>query len=190
MGAVAETKVQYAVDKRASQFTVQVFAGGLLSSFGHSPTIAIRDFSGEAQVNPGDLEHSSLKVTIKADSLAVRDDVSDKDRSEIERIMKEDILEVSAYPEIVYECSNIALAKSGEDQYSATLNGNLTMHGVTRAQVVAARVALSDGPMRAFGNFSILQSDYDLKIVTIAGGALKVKDELKFSFNILARKKE
>jgi hypothetical protein len=48
-------------DARASQFTVQVFAGGLLSAFGHSPTIAIRDFSGEAEVNPDDLERSRLK---------------------------------------------------------------------------------------------------------------------------------
>jgi hypothetical protein len=38
--------------------------------------------------------------------------------------------------------------------------------------------------------FSILQSDHGLKLASVAGGALKVKDELKFSFNILARKKE
>ena len=60
---------------------MQVFAGGLLSAFGHSPTIAIRDFSGDAQVNPDDIQHSSLKITIKAESLAVRDDISDKDQA-------------------------------------------------------------------------------------------------------------
>ena len=179
MEPVTETMVQYLADTRASQFTVQVFAGGLLSAFGHSPTIAIRDFSGEAQVDPEEMAHSSLKVTIKAESLAVRDDVSDKDRREIERVMQGEILESSAYPEIVYECSNIAATQSGEGQYSATLDGNLTMHGVTRAQVVTARIAVMGDTLRAFGNFSILQSDYELRLVTIAGGALKVKDELK-----------
>ncbi len=54
------------MDTRASQFTVQVFSGGLLSAFGHSPIIAIRDFSGEAEVNPDNLERSSLRVTIHA----------------------------------------------------------------------------------------------------------------------------
>lgn len=189
MGSTAETGVHYVADARASQFTVQAFVGGLLSAFGHSPTIAIRDFSGEARVNPEDIAHSYLKVTIQAGSLTVRDDVSDKDRREMERNMREEILETSAYPEIVYECSKIAGSKTGE-QYAVTLNGDLILHGVTRSQPVSARVAVIGDTLRAFGSFSILQTDYDLKLVTVAGGALKVKDELKFSFNILARKKE
>jgi polyisoprenoid-binding protein YceI len=180
----------YAIDRAGSEFTVQVFASGLLSAFGHSPKIAIRDFSGVAQVNPDDIAHSSLKIIIRADSLAVRDDVSDKDRREIERVMQQDVLEAAAYPEIVYGCSNITATKNGQGQYSVTLNGDLTMHGITHSQTVTARAAITEDSLRAFGNFSLRQTDYDLKLVTIAGGALKVKDELKFSFNILARKKE
>jgi len=180
----------FVADTRASQFTVQVFAGGLLSAFGHSPTITIRGFTGEARVNPEDVAHSYLKITIQADSLSVRDDISDKDRREIERTMREEILETSAYPEIVYECSQFAGSATGEGQYSVTLEGDLTLHGVTRPQSVAAKVAVMGDTLRAFGSFTILQTDYDLKLVNIAGGALKVKDELKFSFNMLARKKE
>ncbi|MGA9509511.1 MAG: YceI family protein [Candidatus Sulfotelmatobacter sp.] len=190
MVSATQTRVHYVADARASQFTVQVFSGGLLSAFGHSPTIAIRDFSGAAEVDLEDISHSSLRVTIKADSLAVRDDMSDKDQREIERAMKMEILETDVYPEIVYECSKITANKAGEGQYSVTLNGDLIMHGITRAQPVAARVAVTGDSLRAFGNFSLLQTDYDLKLVTIVGGALKVKDELKFSFNIVARKKE
>jgi polyisoprenoid-binding protein YceI len=190
MESTTESAVHYVADKRASQFAVQVFAGGLLSAFGHSPTIIIRDFSGEAQVDPEEVAHSSLRVTIQARALTVRDDVSDKDRREIERMMQQDVLESSAYPEIVYECSNMAGSKTGEGQYAVTLNGELRLHGVTRGQTVAARVAVMGDTLRAFGSFSILQTDYDLKLVSVAGGALKVKDELKFSFNILARKKE
>jgi polyisoprenoid-binding protein YceI len=189
MGTTTETRVQYVADARASQFTVQIFPGGLLSAFGHSPKIAIRDFSGSAEVNPDDIEHSSLRLTIKADSLSVSDDISDKDRGEIERAMKSDILETAAYPEIVYECSSLSATKAGEGQYSVTLIGDLTMHGINHSQSVTARVAVTDDSLRAFGNFSVLQSDYDLKLVSIAGGAMKVKDELKFSFNILARRK-
>lgn len=190
MGPATEAGVSYAIDTRASQFTVQVFSGGLLSAFGHSPTIAIRDFSGEAQVHPDSPERSSLRVTINAASLEVKDDISDKDRREIERGMQQDILETSAYPEIVYECSNISAVKAGEAQYSVLLDGELTMHGVTHPQIVPARATVSADSLRAFGAFSLLQTDYDLKLASIAGGALKVKDELKFSFNILARKKE
>jgi polyisoprenoid-binding protein YceI len=184
------TRVHYVTDARASQFTVHVFAGGLLSAFGHSPTIAIRDFTGEADVNPGDLERSSLQLTIQAASLTVKDDISDKDRREMERTIQEEVLETSSYPEIVYQCSNLAATKADEGQYSVTLNGELTMHGITNPQPVQARVALSGDSLRAFGNFSVLQTDYGLKLASAAGGALKVKDEMKFSFNIVARKKE
>jgi polyisoprenoid-binding protein YceI len=190
MGLTTATNVHYVTDTRASQFTVQVFSGGLLSAFGHNPTIAIRDFLGEAEVNPDDIEHSSLKVTIKADSLVVKDNVSDKDRREMERAMREEILETSSYPEIVYECSKVVATKSGEGQYSVTLHGDLTLHGVTRSHTVPARVAVTEDTLRAFGTFTLLQTDYDLKLASAAGGGLKVKNELKFSFNILARKKE
>jgi polyisoprenoid-binding protein YceI len=187
--AATENMVHYVTDARASQFTVQVFAGGLLSSFGHNPTIAIRDFSGEAEVNPDAVERSSLKLTIHAASLTVRDDISDKDRSEIERSMQQEVLESSSYPEIVYECSNLSATKAGEGQYSATLNGDLTMHGVTNRQIVPARVSLNGDSLRAFGDFTLRQTEYGLQLASAAGGALKVKDELKFSFNIVARKR-
>ncbi|MGA7290595.1 MAG: YceI family protein [Terriglobales bacterium] len=181
---------QYIADTKSSQFTAQVFAGGLLSAFGHSPTIAIRDFAAEAKVNLEEIEKSSLKATIHAARLAVKNDISDKDRREIERTMHEEILESSSYPEIVYECSKIAATKNGEGQYSVTLNGDLTLHGVTRSLAVPARVVLDGDSLRAFGNFSLRQTDYELKLASVAGGVLKVKDEVKFSFNILAQKKE
>lgn len=190
MGSTTETSVHYVTDTRASQFTVQVFSGGLLSAFGHNPTIVISDFVGEAQVNPDDIDRSSLRVTVKAESLTVKDNVADKDRREMERVMHEEILETASYPEIVYECTNISATKAGEGHYSVTLTGDLTVHGVTRSQTVPARVALTEDSLRAFGTFTLLQTDYDLKLASVAGGALKVKDELKFSFNILARKKE
>jgi polyisoprenoid-binding protein YceI len=189
MGSSTETRVHYVADTRASQFTVQVFSGGMLSAFGHSPTIIIREFTAEAEVNSETVEQASLKVVIQAASLSVKDGISDKDKREIERMMQQEILETSSYPEIVYECSSFTASKVGEGQYSVTVNGELTMHGVTHPQPVLVRLALTQDSLRAFGNFTLRQTDYDLTLASVAGGALKVKDELKFSFNILARKK-
>jgi hypothetical protein len=42
--------------------------------------------------------------------------------------------------------------------------------------------------LRASGEFTLSQSVYNIKPVSVAGGALKIKDELKFSFEIVARK--
>ena len=70
------------------------------------------------------------------------------------------------------------------------MNGNLSLHGVTRSVPVTAQVTLIGDMLRASGEFSILQSDYGIPPVSVAGGALKLKDELKFAFDIVARKQE
>ena len=61
------------------------------------------------------------------------------------------------------------------------------MHGVTRNQPIVVRVAVLGNMLRASGDFSLDQTDYNIKLISVAGGALKLKDELKFSFEIVAR---
>ena len=167
---------------------MHVFATGALSAFGHNPTVAIRDFSGEAWVYVGKLERSILRVTVAAASLQVTNDVSEKDRREIEGQMFEDVLAVTDYPEIVYACSRVSAKQTGEGQYNAELNGELTLHGDTREQVISARLMLGGTTLTAFGDFTLNQSDYGIKLVSALGGGLKVKDEVKCSFNIVAQK--
>jgi len=120
----------------------------------------------------------------------VQDDISNKDRREIERLMNQEVLETAKFPEIRYEAPAISVTKMSDMLYSATLNGSLTFHGVTRNQSISARVALFGSMLRASGDFSLNQTDYDIKLVSVAGGALKLKDELKFSFEIVARREQ
>ena len=61
----------YVLDPAKSRFQVRASATGLLSAFGHNPTIAIRNFTGEAWYRPQAPEQSSLRVEIDAASLAV-----------------------------------------------------------------------------------------------------------------------
>jgi polyisoprenoid-binding protein YceI len=181
---------RYVIDGRSSRFTVRAFATGLLSAMGHNPTIGIRDFSGGMEFNPDKLEASSLKIFIKSSSLSVQDDISAKDLREMERLMNQEVLETAKFPEILYEASSISITKMAEALYSATLKGNLTLHGVSRSQPINARVASLGNMLRTSGNFSLSQTDYDIEPVSVAGGALKLKDELKFSFEIVARRQE
>lgn len=183
-----KTAVRYAIDSKLSRFTVRAFASGVLSAFGHNPTIAVHDFAGEVQSMPDEVQGASLRLVAKAESLETVDDISDKDRREIQRQMHEEVLESSQYPEIVYECNSILGNKIRHGQYAVALNGELTLHGVTRGQTIMARGVLTDDTLRAFGDFSLLQTDYDIKLVSALGGALRVKDELKVSFDIVARK--
>jgi polyisoprenoid-binding protein YceI len=188
---VSETPTdRYVIDGRSSRFTVRAFATGLLAKMGHNPTIGIRDLSGEVEFNPEILQAGSFRLVIKSASLSVQDDISDKDLREIERLMKAEVLETERFPEIVYDAPSISVTKMADMLCSATLNGSLTMHGVTRNQPIVARVAVLGNMLRASGDFSLDQTDYNIKLISVAGGALKLKNELKFSFEIVARKQE
>jgi len=104
--------------------------------------------------------------------------------------MNEQILEITKYPEVLYEAPVVSISKLGDSLYSAALDGNLTLHGVTCRQPVTARIAVFGSILRASGNFTLKQADYQIKPISIAGGALKLKDELKFSFEMVAREQE
>lgn len=184
------TTDRYVIDGRSSRFTVRAFVTGLLSAMGHSPTIAVRDLSGELKFSPEKLEAGSLKMIVKLSSLTVQDDISSKDLHEMERLMNQEVLETSKFPEVIYEAAAISVTKMADTLYSATLRGNLTLHGVSRSLPINTRVALLGSMLRASGDFSLNQTDYDIKPVSVAGGALKLKDELKFSFEIVARRQE
>jgi polyisoprenoid-binding protein YceI len=186
-----DATVHYLIDAKGSTFVAQVFAAGLLASFGHDPKIAIRDFQGEVifTLTSSTIESASLKLNIQADSLEVADDISDKDRQEIHRKMCDEALETDRFPEILYECSRVSASGSG-DRYWVALNGELTLHGITRPVPVSARVVINGNSVRATGDFAARQSEFEIKPVTAAAGAIRIKDEVKCQFDIVARKQE
>ena len=104
--------------------------------------------------------------------------------------MHEDVLQSQRFPEIIYECSRVSASKTGDGLYWASLNGELSLHGITRNQVIPARIFVDETSLKASGEFSLRQSDYSIKLVSAAGGTIKVKDELKFSFELVARRQD
>ena len=181
--------VHYPFDPAASRFTVQAFAEGLLSMFGHDPVIGVQDFQGEASFMPDTFENASLKLTINANSLRVVNDVKEKDRQDIERTMRDEVLETRKYPEIVFQSNNVSLSRIVEGRYRARVIGNLTLHGVTQNNIwINGEVTMNNEGLKAKGDFAIKQTDYKIRLVSVAGGTLKIKNEVKGRFDILARR--
>jgi polyisoprenoid-binding protein YceI len=178
---------RYVIDQRVSRFTVKVFASGLLSALGHNPTVAVRDLAGEIRFSPDTPDVASVTITVKASSLAVQDDVKESDRHEIERVMFQDVLEASRYPEIVFQSSRVTLETITAGRYRAKVEGNLALHGLTRPQTITTQVFLSGNTLRAQAEFPLRQTEFGIAPVSVAGGTLKVKDELKCAFDIVAR---
>jgi len=181
--------VRYRLVPAQSTFTVQAFAEGLLSAFGHDPVLAIKDFSGEVQFVPGSFEAASVKMTVKADSIALSTEVKEKDRIEMEQTVREQVLEIAKYPEIVFVSSNISVTKLAEGRYRARVIGDLTFHGATQKNLwITPEVTVSGESLSAKGVFSLKQTDFGIKPFSAAAGTIKLKNELKFSFDIAAEK--
>src|SRR5277367_4419860 len=180
--------VYFVIDARASLFTVQALASGIVAVVAHSPKFAIRDIDGAVEFLPDTLQSSSLHMTINATSLEIMDEVGKADRREIERVMFDEVLEKNSYPKIEYQSSRATAAKTAENTFRVNIAGDLTLHGTTRGLGVEAQVVAGEDTLRAQGAFTLLQSDFGLRIASVAGGTLKLQDELKFSFFILCRR--
>ena len=178
--------VQYKIDASQSRFMVKVSKDGLLSVLAHDHNIAIKDFSGVAQFTPGPISPATLQLTIRAGSLAVTDKVSASDREKIEKTMRDEVLEVGAHPEIVFKSTKIDIDKTEDGQFQAKIFGELTLHGVTKSGLITAMVTMNDNSLHAKGSFPLHQSQYSIKPVSAGGGTIKVKDELRFTFDIVA----
>jgi len=181
--------VQYVMDTRLSQFTAQAFASGMISVVAHSPKIAIRDWTGEVLFEPDSLKDASLIIRGKTASFEVLDELRDDDRRRLHRVMYDEVLEVTKFPEFVFESSAVTAEKQKQDLYRVNVMGKLTLHGVTNGHSFFAQVAFGADSFRAYGDFTLLQTDYAIKVASIAGGTLKLQDELKCSFYAVGKKR-
>lgn len=177
---------RYRFDPSLSQFTAQAFATGLLSSFGHSPTFAVPVFQGELRFEGGQIAGLGLDLTVRADSLVLRDKLSESDQREIEERMRRDVLEVAAFPEITYQAADIPADAIGHGEFRLTIDGRLTLHGVTQPLPVGAVLRIFEDGLLLSGECSLCLSNYRIKPVSALGGTIKLKDELFLAFELFA----
>jgi polyisoprenoid-binding protein YceI len=180
---------RYRLDLAHSRFTVQAFAGGLLSMLGHSPTFAVRDFAGEIRLDPQAPDGASLDVTVRADSLEILDQVSASDRKEIEGRMRQEVLEAPGFREIHWHADNCPAQRVGQDEYRLLVRGQLSLHGVTRELEVNAPLQVYYDGVRLGGQFPLRLSEFGIRPVTALGGAIQLKDELRVTFDFVAWKR-
>ena len=182
--------VRYAIDTAASRFTVQAFAAGLLSALGHNPVIGIRDYDGEIQFVPDTYEKAFVRLSLRLSQLDVLNEMKADDRAKLEQTMYQDVLDVTRFPGAVFESKQVTVRKNGPDLVGARASGELYFHGVTQGISLDARATQTGTLLRLAGEFSIRQSDYGIKPVSFAAGTLRLKDEVKFKFELVARLQE
>lgn len=162
-----------AIDTAKSTMTVHVYKTGMLSAFGHDHEIAAPVAGGTV-----DVEGRKVELHVNAAALRVQDaKASEKDRSEIQSTMLgADVLDVEAHKDIRFRST--AAEPAGQGAWKVT--GDLTLHGQTKP--VSVEVHEREG--KYTGTCRVNITDFGIKPVKAAGGAVRVKDEVQIEFDI------
>jgi polyisoprenoid-binding protein YceI len=164
------------IDARKSAMTVRVFKSGLLSAFGHEHEIS-------APIQQGTLNETDRSVELVVDARQMRvldKDESEKDRAEIqETTLGPKVLDTGRFPEIRFHSTAVEAAGVGH----WTVQGNLTLHGLTRP--VKVDVQGQGGHYQ--GSAELKQKDFGIEPVSGGGGAVKTKNELRVEFEIVTK---
>ncbi len=178
---------RYRIDARRSEFTVQAFSEGMLSFMGHNPTFAVRRYGGEVQFSADNQSVDSMLLVVETETLQLLDNVKEKDAAEIENAMLDDVLETRRFTEIVLVSKDVKMRQVAQTKFLAEITGELSLHGVTLRNRIEVEAEISNENLRAWGEFWLRQSDYNIKQYKALGGSLRVKDAVKVSFDIAAQ---
>src|SRR5574341_175859 len=190
VAAIAQTKARtYTIVPSESSFWVFVGKAGLFSALAHDHEIGVKSFSGRVVAPEAGASGGALELDIEAKSLAVLDKkVSEEDRKKIFDAMHNEVLESAKHQKIAFKSVSVSDVKqTGNDSYSFTLNGDLTLHGVTKRIAVPVNATITPQQLRATGKYTLKQTDYGIKPYSAAGGTIKVKNEVVVNFNIVAK---
>jgi polyisoprenoid-binding protein YceI len=180
---------RFTIDASAGgRFTAKVGAGGALSAFGHEHTMALRAFSGEARLGSAGPEGGTLRLSVVADSVAeIGEKFSEDERKKINQDVHAKVLEAPKYPRIDFQGTAVSATSLGENRYQVRIDGQLTLHGVTKPLTIPAEVTVRGDTLTARGEFTLKHSDYGLERLSAVGGLVKASDPIAFSFDLVGR---
>jgi len=166
---------EHPIDSANSKLHVHVFKSGVFSGFADNHDV-------EAPIAEGTIDETAFRVrfVVDAQRMKVLDPQLSRDKRQQvqERMLGPEVLDAQRIPKIIFESTNIEGTANGQ----FVVGGRLSLHGVTHA--VTASVHKQDG--HYVGTCTLKQRDFGIAPISIAGGTVKVKDELKIEFDIRA----
>ncbi|WP_182887167.1 YceI family protein [Microbispora sp. H10885] len=171
----------YVLGPRSGRLLVLTGRAGLGAKAGHDLTIEVTRWRGEAVVAPDDPAASRISLEAETASMRVREGtggvkpLTDSDRVEIEKNMREKVLRPDRHPTITFRSTRV-----GGDPGAFRVEGDLTIAGVTRP--VAVEGVLAGG--RARGRATVVQSEWGIRPYSAFFGALRLRDEVEVIFDV------
>ena len=157
----------------SSRLLVHAYKSGLFSGFADNHEI-------EAPISEGSVDEGGLQVkfSVEARRMKVLDPKlsADKRREVQERMEGPQVLDSARFPTITFESTKVERTDPG----SLLVQGRLSLHGAARP--ISLTVKNEGG--RYIGSCALSQREFGITPISIAGGTVKVKDELKIEFDM------
>ena len=162
------------IDTERSTVTVHVFKSGLFRTFADEHII-------QAPLEEGSLDDSVPHVQIVIDARRMRTldpGLSARDRQEVEtRMLGAEVLDVNQFQRIAFH--SVTIQRLGARGW--LVQGELELHGQIHPMTV--NVFPEGGHYK--GSATFRQSDFGIAPISMMGGTLGVKDEVKIDFDIV-----
>lgn len=165
----------HGIDVQHSTITIHVFKSGLFRAFADNHVI-------QATLTEGSVDGSGaahVDLIVDAPRLRVLDpDLSPKDREQVQtRMLGPEVLDAARFPQIRFHSTTVQQLET--DRW--LVRGTLELHG--RTHDVAVKVFQETGHYT--GHTILRQTDFAIKPISVAGGTVKVKDEIAVDFDIV-----
>ncbi len=131
-----------------------------------------------AQVAAGEKGIRAVKVSVASEKL-------DCGNGTMNDHMKK-ALKVSDNPAIEFKLASYDIAR-GTDGVTGTLNGTLTLGGVTKTIAIPATGKSEAGALRVDGTYELKMTDYSLTPPSLMFGRIKVRDQVTVKFDLLLK---
>ncbi len=160
------------IDVGRSTMTVVVSRSGVFSFLGDNHSI-------QAPIASGTLDEAQQTITLDIDARQMKvidPNLPADKRGEVQqRMLGPEVLDVGQYPRIIFR--SISASSHGQELF---VRGMLDLHG--HQQPVEIHAVAADGGYR--GSAAIRQTRFGIQPVKIAGGTVRVRDEVRIEFNI------
>ena len=105
------------------------------------------------------------------------------------RHMREDYLETNKYPMTNYKGKIIYFEKVSDAEYKVVIDGNMSIHGVTKPLKINGNLYKADDDYRVKAYFEILLTDYNIEIPKLMFMKISNTIKLALDFYIKENKK-
>jgi len=181
----------YSIDAQASTALVHVTRAGFLARFGHDHVVASHDVSGYVLLpDPaGTLSGARADLYLPLASLSVDEaelretagldtEPSEKDIEGTRTNMFKS-LDAVTHPWLLV---NVLMISDN------ALFANVALQGVKRSYRIPVNIESDDESLQVTGEFTLRQTEHGIEPFRALGGTMRVADELKVSFEIIARR--